>query len=109
MNEPSNFDTPETSEEDRVFNEAYALGVEILNELDRIRNKIGRSGGLREYERLFNEIFRPEKIDRSTLLSCVAYHGLIASSPPPNLQTDLPGDQSVMIFAKRKLEELKQI
>ncbi|MBU1018893.1 MAG: hypothetical protein ABII07_06025 [Patescibacteria group bacterium] len=107
-NEPPNFDSPEISEEDRAFEEACALRVEILAELDRIREKIGR-GGFREYDRLFHEIFRPEGIDRSTLLSCVVYHGLIASSPPPNLQIDLPGDQNLMAFAKRKLEELKQM
>lgn len=108
--EPSNFDQEERAEMRRAFEEANALRVEIQSELKRVRDKIGRSG-YRECERLFNEIFRPEGIDRQTLLACVVYHGLIESTPPweKDLQIDLPGDQNLMAFARRKLEELKKM
>lgn len=114
IKEPSNFDNPEQREMLEAYQDAVQLRVAILAELDRIAIKIGPPNGYREYERLFDEIFRPKWIDREALLDCVVYHGLIASSPSSawerkNAKIDLAGDQNLMAFARRKLEELKQM
>jgi hypothetical protein len=43
-------------------------------------------------------------------MSTIFYHTFIGSTPPNDCPLlDLPGDQNLMAYAKRKLEELKQM
>jgi len=102
---------PPEVEMDEAYEEACRLQDEILNELNRVKEKSGRNGA-RVHSKLFYEIFRPEEYDREELLHCVVYHALISSSPPRgeiDLIIDLPGEKSYMAFARKKLAELKEM
>lgn len=96
-----------TGEMVKAFEEARGLRQEILAELNRIRVK----SGWEVYLGCYNDIFGFMGIDRPTLWGCVVYHGFIASTPPweIELQIDLPGDQSLMAFCRKKLEDLKKM
>ncbi len=92
----------------QALEEADTLFDEIMAELDRIQEE----RGTRIHVKLFNEIFYADWMDRDKLIHYVVFHGLIGSSVPwgeLELEIDLPGDQSLLAFARRKLEELKDI
>jgi len=107
-NEPSNFDQSETNEREQITSEAHRLSSEILNEFKRIYKDEGfvNWGKALMPESVYADI----QVDKATLKDTVVYHILIGSTPPSSCsRIDLPGDQNLIAYAKRKLEELKQM
>ncbi len=107
-NEPSNSDQSETNEREQIIFEAKSLSLEILNEFKRINKDEGfvNWGKALMPESVYADI----QVDKKTLYDTVAYHILIGSTPPSSCsKIDLPGDQNLIAYAKRKLEELKQM
>jgi hypothetical protein len=109
--EPSNFDHRERTEIESVQAAARTLDNDITKELNRIRKRDGDE----RWSTLYYEVYAPKSIggvnvDRATLMSTIFYHTFIGSTPPNDCPLlDLPGDQNLMAYAKRKLEELKQM
>ena len=108
MSETTGFDTETISERRKVYNEGSRLFEQIHDELERIREQLSA----REHRRLWKEIYQPEGYDVAELKGYVAWHGLIGSGIPvesPEFEIDLPGDQSLLKHARKKLEKLKNI
>lgn len=108
MNSPT--PDPEKEEMCKAFEEACALRDEIFEELERISEKTDPDEKWELHDRLSDEIFSPTGKERNHLLKYVVYHGLMGSSPNfegDETEIDLPGDESLMAFCRKKLEGLK--
>lgn len=115
-NQSSNFESSEKEDRAIALEGARGLREEILKELKRFKEEVVfRNGSIHyaptpEYCELHHEFFFPN-VDRAKLSNCVVYHGLMGSTIPDwaeGFQIDLPGDESLMAFWRRKLAELKE-
>ncbi len=110
MNKPkSNPGDHEDIDETAMYHESCQLGAAIAGELKRIL--YSEKDGLRLYMQLHMEIFHPPGVPDEVLMTCLVYHGLTLSSPSLEIitQIDLPGDQSLLVHARKKLAELQQV
>ncbi len=98
---------PEDSEIKGKLSEAIMLSNAIFRELYRIRSEYGWEA----FDRYHREAFSPPGISDEVLRRYAVYHYLIRSTPPwfCGLEIDMPGEYSLIEFAKAKLDELKMV
>jgi len=101
---------PNDPEVIEIFKEAVQLSDQLRVELRRVSDVLGPNN--EAFVKISNELGYPFGMTREELYYNAVWHRMIRSTPPlwqEGMVLDFPGDKNLMVFMRKKLEELRRM